>query len=304
MNHSSDNSFDTNRLPDSDDQLDWQAFLYVSGELGESDSVAFEALLADDPHAQQALIRAVEIIEVSAQLKPEQLKPELLKSGDPLPKRGEPLPQPPAEAPDFISSIGDQSLVNSNASEAMAASTEVTPADLNRALHGALGTEKSSRRFDFETLFKVAAAVLVVVVAGVLLYLSGAFGTSRPNLAASQDNDQPDAKQRAEEDSSLNHPSENGSNINESDSIDDRMLDALANVWMGSTFDNEHEINLGDSELSDSEFSEMVFDDYSSPSAPNDHGLLNAKELEWIDKAWNELILEQEQEQRDDEIML
>lgn len=299
MNHSSDNSFDTNRLPDSDDQLDWQAFLYVSGELDESDSVAFEALLADDPHAQQALIRAVEIIEISAQLKPEQIKPKQLKSGDPLPKRGEPLPQPPAEAPDFISSITDQSLVDLSASEVMAASTEVTPAELSRALHGATGTEKSSRRFDFDTLFKVAAAVLVVVVASVLLYLSGAFGTSQPNLAANQGNDHPVAKQRAEENSSLNHPSENGSDLNVNDSIDDRMLDALANVWMGSSVDNEHEISMGDSELSD-----MVFDEYSSPAAPNDHGLLNAKELEWIDKAWNELILEQEQEQRDDEIML
>ena len=294
MNHSSDNSFDTNRLPDSDNQLDWQAFLYASGELEGPDSVAFEALLADDPHAQQALIRAVEIIEVSTQL-----KPELLKSGDPLPKRGEPLPQPPAEAPDFISSIGDQSLVNSNAGEAMAASTEVTPAELNKALHGATGVEKSSRRFDFETLFKVAAAVLVVVVASVLLFLSGAFGTSQPNLTANQDNDPQEIKQRAEENSSHNNPSENGTDLILNDSIDDRMLDALANVWMGSTIDNEHEINMGDSE-----FSDMVFDDYSSPAAHDDHGLLNAKELEWIDKAWNELILEQEQEQRDDEIML
>lgn len=53
MSPSDQNSFDTD--------LDWQAFLYVSGEMSADESQAFEMRLADDQAAREAVAAAVEI---------------------------------------------------------------------------------------------------------------------------------------------------------------------------------------------------------------------------------------------------
>jgi hypothetical protein len=48
------------------DELDWLAFCYAAGELTAGDAAAFEARLADEQEAREALARAVEMSEVVA----------------------------------------------------------------------------------------------------------------------------------------------------------------------------------------------------------------------------------------------
>ncbi len=44
-------------------ELDWLAFRYVAGEMTADESVTFEARLADEQHAREAVSRAVELTE-------------------------------------------------------------------------------------------------------------------------------------------------------------------------------------------------------------------------------------------------
>jgi hypothetical protein len=44
-------------------QLDWSAFCYAAGELSQAESEQFEARLADDQQAREALARAVELTQ-------------------------------------------------------------------------------------------------------------------------------------------------------------------------------------------------------------------------------------------------
>jgi hypothetical protein len=48
------------------DDLDWSAFCYAAGELSPDEVAAFEARLADDQAAREALARAVELTDVVA----------------------------------------------------------------------------------------------------------------------------------------------------------------------------------------------------------------------------------------------
>jgi len=43
--------------------LDWLAFRYISGEIAVSEAEQFEALLADDQAARDAVVRAVELTQ-------------------------------------------------------------------------------------------------------------------------------------------------------------------------------------------------------------------------------------------------
>jgi hypothetical protein len=47
-------------------ELDWSAFCYAAGELSADEAAAFEARLADDQSAREALARAVELTQVVA----------------------------------------------------------------------------------------------------------------------------------------------------------------------------------------------------------------------------------------------
>ncbi len=47
-------------------ELDWSAFCYAAGEMTADEAAAFEARLADDQAAREALARAVELTEVVA----------------------------------------------------------------------------------------------------------------------------------------------------------------------------------------------------------------------------------------------
>jgi anti-sigma factor RsiW len=49
-----------------ENELDWQAFCYLSGELNEAETEQFEARLADDQAAREALARAVELTQAVA----------------------------------------------------------------------------------------------------------------------------------------------------------------------------------------------------------------------------------------------
>jgi hypothetical protein len=51
---------------DRTNQLDWQAFCYAAGELNAPETEQFEALLADDQAAREALARAVELTQTIA----------------------------------------------------------------------------------------------------------------------------------------------------------------------------------------------------------------------------------------------
>jgi len=55
--------------PESD--LQWTAFLYMSGDLPLAEATCFEARLADDPAARDALLEAVELAEALAVVGPE-----------------------------------------------------------------------------------------------------------------------------------------------------------------------------------------------------------------------------------------
>lgn len=55
--------------PESD--LHWTAFLYMSGDLDADEASAFEARLADDPTAREALVDAVDLAEALAVVGPE-----------------------------------------------------------------------------------------------------------------------------------------------------------------------------------------------------------------------------------------
>jgi len=49
-----------------ENQLEWTAFCYVSGELGPAEAEQFELRLADDQEAREALARAVELTQIVA----------------------------------------------------------------------------------------------------------------------------------------------------------------------------------------------------------------------------------------------
>ncbi len=49
-----------------DNELDWTAFCYLAGELTAAEAAAFEALLAEEQPAREALARAVELTQVVA----------------------------------------------------------------------------------------------------------------------------------------------------------------------------------------------------------------------------------------------
>ncbi len=48
------------------EQLDWQAFLYIAGELSDGERAEFEARLGDDPQACEAVARQVEWTSAAA----------------------------------------------------------------------------------------------------------------------------------------------------------------------------------------------------------------------------------------------
>ncbi len=49
-----------------DSELDWQAFCYVAGEMADDERASFEACLADDQAAREAVARAVELVQATA----------------------------------------------------------------------------------------------------------------------------------------------------------------------------------------------------------------------------------------------
>lgn len=61
MNHNPDNS-SADKNSDLASDLEWQAFQYVSDELSESETQAFEALLAEQQVARDALVTATQLV--------------------------------------------------------------------------------------------------------------------------------------------------------------------------------------------------------------------------------------------------
>ena len=282
MNHNSINQFDQF----DDGSLHWQAFLYACDELSESDRYVFEDLLADNVQAQNALIRAVEMIEISSHL----------KSGAPLLKQGEPHFQSPVKgiekAPDFVSSFSPEP-------SEVASQTCLTP---------------SSVYVDDKQGFRARVAVIAVVacvmvlVTGSVMYLSGMFNSGHENSAVNVvRRDVPDSKQGTGLIVDVDDASKKAShNIKQelAEVIDEHLLDELANVWSGSPYtgdpNSEFNVSVIDSAISD----ENEMDDFHSDHVTSEPMPLGVDEMDWIDKAWSELILEDQQENNDDEIML
>jgi ferric-dicitrate binding protein FerR (iron transport regulator) len=57
------------------EELRWQAFCYLSDELNQNERSQFEKRLADDPNAQEALIKAVELVQLTTASLPTRIKP-------------------------------------------------------------------------------------------------------------------------------------------------------------------------------------------------------------------------------------
>ena len=58
-----------------ENDLDWLAFRYISGEMAGSEAEQFEALLADDQAARDAVVRAVELTQAIVAIQTASIRP-------------------------------------------------------------------------------------------------------------------------------------------------------------------------------------------------------------------------------------
>jgi hypothetical protein len=247
-------------------QLEWQAFLYACDELDSADRLSFQQLLQDDSDAQLALIRAVEIIQITGGMYDESYGSNSSNSnhisngtvsGEPLSNMFFPEP------------VGDENPVASP-----------------------VASRRAANRWG---LFSVVACILVLVATG-SIYLSAWFGSNdtdvvdarkfNPESRNPSTNSRPDKSSRPDPSTQPDKSTEDRMQddfVVDETMMDDESLDQVANIWDRSFVEEDFHEPWGDVSL----------DDLDSAEYEPMHAEGDMVAEDWIRSAWNEMMLQQ-----------